>query len=53
MVLGEGRGFCGLLGRMGEMRRVMVMEARDVVGAAFDGDVRKRKVDVSAWKTQG
>lgn len=27
--------------------------ARDVVGAAVDGDVMKKEGDVAAWKIQG
>ena len=35
------------------MRRIVVMEARDVVGAALDGDVWKREGDGAAWKIHG
>lgn len=34
-------------------RGILAMEARDVLGAAVDGDVRKREGDVAAWKIQG
>lgn len=35
------------------MAMIVVIEARDVVGAAVDGDVMKREGDVAAWKIQG
>lgn len=35
------------------MARIVVIEARDVVGAAVDVDVMKREGDVAAWKIQG
>lgn len=34
------------------MTRIVVIEARDVVGAAVAGDLMKREGDVFAWKTQ-
>lgn len=35
------------------MTRKVVMEERDMVGAAADGDLRKREGEVAAWAIQG
>ena len=48
-----GQGSWGLLGRIEGVKRIMVVEGRDAVGAAVDGEVRKREGDVSAWRIQG